>query len=702
MKTLLRIALLSFIIHPALWAQETTIKLPTVNNTSSFNVTNSSDAVRLKLNADAGFYLGGTNGTGAIPVTGAGTRLMWYPAKVAFRAGRIDGTQWDDANIGSMSIATGFSTTASGNSSTAMGYKTTASGNVSTAMGSYVSTNGMLGSFIMGDYSTTTVTNCDAEHQMVMRFTGGYKLLGGGTLQNAGRIESTTGGFKFPDGTTQTTAASTGFWSGSGNDISNTNTGKVGINKTTPTAQLHVSGTEGLLAEGTYGSGTALNLGTGTRMHWYPQKAAFRAGYVDGTQWDDANIGAYSTALGYCTTASGYYSMAMGANITASGDYSTAMGEGTTASGENSTAMGRYTTAEGFSSIAMNGQTTASGMYSIAMGMSTTASGNYSTAMGSVSTAQAYASVAIGRYNLGTGSTSSWVSTDPIFEIGIGINSFNKENALTVLKNGKVGIITATPTAQLHVGGTEGLLAEGTYGSGTTLNLGTGARLHWYPKKAAFRVGYLEGTMWDDTNVGNCSVAMGRNTTASGPHSTAIGYFTTASGNFSTSMGSVSTAQAYASVAIGRYNDVTGSTSSWVSSDPLFVCGNGSSSSSRSNALILLKNGDLTIAGDLTENSDIRLKENITPLNSVLESLEQITPIHYHFKNRQTHPSDRQIGLIAQEIEPLFPELVSEDSNGMLSVNYSKMATVLLKAVQEQQQIILQMEKRIDDLENEK
>ena len=62
---------------------------------------------------------------------------------------------------------------------------------------------------------------------------------------------------------------------------------------------------EGLVAYGTYGSGTAQDLGVGTRMHWYPKKAAFRAGYVNATQWDDVNIGTSSAAFGQDNTASG-------------------------------------------------------------------------------------------------------------------------------------------------------------------------------------------------------------------------------------------------------------------------------------------------------------------------------------------------------------------------------------------------------------
>jgi hypothetical protein len=97
------------------------------------------DGVR---DASNGFAVTGTHGPGTtIPVAGAGTRLMWYPGKSAFRAGAVvgafgDPTVWDDGNIGEYSLATGVNTRASGDWSTAMGSVTNASGVASTAMGS--------------------------------------------------------------------------------------------------------------------------------------------------------------------------------------------------------------------------------------------------------------------------------------------------------------------------------------------------------------------------------------------------------------------------------------------------------------------------------------------------------------------------------------------------------------------------------------
>ncbi len=202
------------------------------------------------------------------------------------------------------------------------------------------------------------------------------------------------------------------------------NDGKVGIGTTVPNCNLHVSGNDGVLFTGS-GGGTIPVEGDGRRMMWYPDKAAFRVGSVTGTQWNDANIGFLSIAMGSGTTASGYSSFAIGKSTVASGQSAIAMGEYTTASNWGSTAMGVYTTASAY----------------------------YSTTMGLYTEAAAYASTAIGRYNVGGGNATSWDDTDPLFEIGKGTSDSERINAMTVLKNGNVGIGPSSPGEKLEVDG---------------------------------------------------------------------------------------------------------------------------------------------------------------------------------------------------------------------------------------------------------
>lgn len=90
---------------------------------------------------------------------------------------------------------------------------------------------------------------------------------------------------------------------------------------------------------GVTGSGVPIE-SSGTRFMWYGQKAAFRAGSIDGTQWDDANIGSYSTALGQNVRALGDNAIAFGKSTVAAGVGTIAFGEGCTATGANSVALG--------------------------------------------------------------------------------------------------------------------------------------------------------------------------------------------------------------------------------------------------------------------------------------------------------------------------------------------------------------------------
>ena len=87
------------------------------------------------------------------PASGAGTRMMWYPQKGAFRVGNVEDARWDKDFIGRVSFASGFNTKASGEFSTSMGSSTTASGEVSTSLGSNTTASGFA-STSMG-FSTT-------------------------------------------------------------------------------------------------------------------------------------------------------------------------------------------------------------------------------------------------------------------------------------------------------------------------------------------------------------------------------------------------------------------------------------------------------------------------------------------------------------------------------------------------------------------
>src|SRR5690242_14010778 len=132
--------------------------------------------------------------------------------------------------------------------------------------------------------------------------------------------------------------------------------GKVGINTTSPLAMLHVKDSSVIFTGALNISGFPGNppvSGVGIRMMWYPDKAAFRAGGVSGTEWNKDTIGAYSIALGKNIKAKGFAAIAMGYQTIASGNYSTALGNGTIASNALATSMGFSTTASGYGATAL-------------------------------------------------------------------------------------------------------------------------------------------------------------------------------------------------------------------------------------------------------------------------------------------------------------------------------------------------------------
>ncbi len=106
---------------------------------------------------ERGVLFQGTHGLGPIPVNGFGTRLLWYPGKSAFRAGRVNNNRWDDNNIGNYSAAFGIDAQASGTYSFAGGLDNIASGTAATAFGQHNQATGNYAT-VLGDQNIASGT----------------------------------------------------------------------------------------------------------------------------------------------------------------------------------------------------------------------------------------------------------------------------------------------------------------------------------------------------------------------------------------------------------------------------------------------------------------------------------------------------------------------------------------------------------------
>ena len=107
--------------------------------------------------------------------------------------------------------------------------------------------------------------------------------------------------------------------------------------------------------------------------------------------------------------------------------------------------------------------------------------------------------------------------------------------------------------------------------------------------------------------------------------------------------------------------------------------------------------GDIQYTGNLSYISDIRLKENITLLRGAIEKVSCLKGIYFNFKGESS--DNREIGVIAQDVEKVLPELVSTNEQGYKSVDYTKLTPVLIEAVKELKAENELLKQRLDALE---
>jgi hypothetical protein len=118
--------------------------------------------------------------------------------------------------------------------------------------------------------------------------------------------------------------------------------------------------------------------------------------------------------------------------------------------------------------------------------------------------------------------------------------------------------------------------------------------------------------------------------------------------------------------------------------------------SASSNRWQLDMSGNMTVAGDVTAYSDRRVKENIVTVDNALEKVNNLRGVYYN----RTDSEDKKtkLGVIAQEILEVVPEVVGQDNDGMYNVSYGNLAGLFIEAIKEQQTQIENQQSQIDEL----
>jgi hypothetical protein len=96
----------------------------------------------------------------------------------------------------------------------------------------------------------------------------------------------------------------------------------------------------------------------------------------------------------------------------------------------------------------------------------------------------------------------------------------------------------------------------------------------------------------------------------------------------------------------------------------------------------------------IATTSDGRLKINITPLQNSLDKILQLQGVEYDRTDYEKH----EIGMVAQEVEKVIPDLVKEDSEGTKILEYQNLTAVLVEAIKEQQEQINTLKQTVQEL----
>jgi hypothetical protein len=652
------------------------------------------------------------------PVSGQGTRMMWYPDKAAFRAGMVSNNDWNKDSIGLYSIAMGLNSKATGYSSVALGNNCVAKDFYSTAIGDS-NVAAYYGSVALGTHTYSSAYGSTALGY------GSRALLGGTTA--SGKFATASGEYSTAIGYYPTASGLAAIAMG---------------NTTSASGILSIAIGNVAIASGDY----SVSIGSQTQATGYASTA-----FGDLT----TATAAYATALGRITRAYGQSSTS-----TSEENFARARGSFSTGSFNDSTDTPNPLVAQPGDRIFQLGNGTDHGNRNNAI----TVLRNARTGIGTTNPLARLhvadsAVVFTGASTLpgspanppvsGPGTRMMWYPDKAAFRAG---QSYNNEWS-------KDRIGTHSFAA--------GFGPEANGASSVAMGYGSTAS------------GFAATAFGNSRAAGDVSTSFGQSN-ANAPYAFSTGEGTFASSRAAASFGYLTKAKSMYSLVAGQFNDTTTANSLFEVGNgtadnnrrnALTVLTNGNvgignkaplrplsftatlgekillypgstgevgigvygnelrlhadnpgakvSFGTQTNAGVFTEAGKFEIAGGyaltvfgniwangITYNSDARFKKNILPLNNAIQKIQKINGVQYEMMADE-YPAKNfikgtQVGLLAQEVEVVMPQVVSTNEEGYKSVDYAKLIPLLIEGMKEQQKQIEQLRQEVKELKQRK
>jgi trimeric autotransporter adhesin len=318
-----------------------------------------------------------------------------------------------------------------------------------------------------------------------------------------------------------------------------------------------------------------------------------------------------------------------------------------------------------------------------------------------------------------------------VFTFGVGTTSASAGNELDSNNNANASNVPMGSEGSTNTSYGRGALSKSTGYSNTAIgraalhknttgygNTASGYQALHFNTKGWWNTASGAGALWRNTTGGN--------NTASGNlalYFNTTGHTNTASGRaalYFNTTGHTNTASGRSALyfnTTGKYNTVLGSLAGYknkTGSSNVFI-GYKAGYSEKGNSKLYIDNSDTKkplVYGDFLKNtlkvngrmyatkfiksSDVRLKTDIRPLNNALDMVLSLQGKQYRLIDEAVNQTD--IGLIAQDVEKVLPQIVSQTEDGYKAIDYQSLTAVLIEAMKEQQGQIMILEKENSEL----